>query len=179
VSVPENKPPEDERQDEQQEQERGKDPADELEDALHRLIKEGSEEEIRRADVLMSILTKSYAIQGRRAEAQAQVAQYLADREVAAMREGLKLRFQAYKNLTVLGSGALVAFAVITHNLTTDPRSRALLLSGAYAAVLVSLAASLTMMFVLSFRLSTSGPRLLMRIRKPRRAGENCPGYCY
>jgi len=152
----ENKP-EDERQGDQPEQAQDDEPTITSEDELRRLIMEGSDEEIQRKDALLNVLSKAYGIQEYGREAERRLAEYQSDRAVTARTEGLKLRFEAYKNVTVLDSGALVAFAVITRNLVPKP-DHVDLLYFAYSAVLVSLATALTMMFVLSTDMANSGP---------------------
>jgi hypothetical protein len=152
----ENKP-EDERQGDQPEQAQDDEPAITSEDELRRLIIEGSDEEIQRKDALLNVLSKAYGIQEYGREVERKLAEYQSDRAVTARTEGLKLRFEAYKNITVLDSGALVAFAVIIRNLVLKP-GHVDLLYFAYSAVLVSLATALTMMFVLSTDMANSGP---------------------
>lgn len=82
----------------------------------------------------------------------------LAEKEIADLKwrsareaalEGLKLEFEANKNLTFLGSGALVAYAVVTANLFPDPEALGQL-GVAYGLMVMSLIATSIMMFYIA-----------------------------
>lgn len=141
--------------------EQGKGTPDELTERLIELARNGSAEEIQRAESLMRIAAE--VKQSRMDVQRAQIEmhdQRIAEHEqrieqaseriaaiTTAMAEALKLHFEAYKNLTVLDSGALVAFAAVTHYLVPSPVQQSFL-SAAYAFVLLSLVSSLVMTFV-------------------------------
>lgn len=72
-----------------------------------------------------------------------------------AALEGLKLEFEAHKNVTVLGSGALVAFALVTANLFPNPDALGLL-GWAYGLMAVSVAANSASMFYIAARLTAA-----------------------
>jgi len=139
---------------------------EELTQRLLELAESGSGEEIQRMESVLRIATlvwesKSAPLRARMelmkhelesSQARLAAAQDKVDdanerlaAHVTAMAEGLKLQFETYKNLTVLDSGALVAFAVVTHNLVDSPVLPSLLTT-AYAFVMASLIGSLTMM---------------------------------
>ncbi len=110
-----------------------------------------SPEEMQRIEPFFRIHGQMYDVRRAAAEAEVERTKERLAAMVTANAESLKLHFEAYKNLTVLDSGALVAFALVTHNLVPSPVQLSLL-SVAYACVLVSLIASLAMMFVVGDR---------------------------
>ena|SRR5215212_238173 len=150
----ENQSPENESQDDQHEQAQDDTISeDSIRKLLFHLTEKGSLEDIQKFEGILRIASEARAARTAVSEMRVQ----LVRERLEAKKEELRLRFEAYKNVTVLDSGALVAFAVITHYLLGSV-GQGNLIYGAYSAVLVSLCTSLAMMFVLSDVIGASGP---------------------
>lgn len=134
---------------------------------LLRLAKEGSADELQRLESVLRIISElreasliaeqaKIDLDHRLLQQSKEKLQKLEQERqnyVTGWAEGLKLQHDSYKNLSVLDSGALVAFAVVTSNLIDSPIYQALL-SVAYSSILVSLLSTLVMMFVVADRVT-------------------------
>lgn len=104
--------------------------------------------------VFKETLERHTQIEERRLQAKKEIAELGLRSAREAALEGLKLEFEAHKNVTFLGSGALVAYAVVTANLFPGPDALGQL-GLAYALMVVSLVATSVMMFYIASLLGT------------------------